>query len=151
MFQKYSNFYPFLPMQPYVMFLLSILSCKRWFVNCLTVKFVLALSYGIVGVEKMVWHSGHFSLMKVSVVSVTYLKFLLKYTNTWFNIICSYMENQTIRISLKYWCKVMLHVLCISTWKTTNLSHTILPRQKLLTDTIYNGVVGNYYCIIIPL
>ena len=49
---------PFLPMQRSVMFLLSttsISSCKRWFVNCLTVKFALALSDLIVGVEKMVW------------------------------------------------------------------------------------------------
>ena len=56
-----------LPMQWSVMFLLSttsILSCKRWFVNCLTVKFALALSDRIAGVEKMVWHWGHFSLMK---------------------------------------------------------------------------------------
>ena len=59
---------PFLPIQRSVMFLLSttsILSCKRWFVNCLTVKFALALSDRIAGVEKMVWHWGHFSLMKV--------------------------------------------------------------------------------------
>ena len=59
---------PFLRMQRSVMFLLSttsILSCKRWFVNCLTVKFALALFDRIVGVEKMVWHWGHFSLMKV--------------------------------------------------------------------------------------
>ena len=59
---------PFLPTQRSVMLLLSttsILSCKRWFVNCLTVKFALALSDSIVGVEKMVWHWGQFSLMKV--------------------------------------------------------------------------------------
>ena len=55
-------------MQRSVMFLLSttsILSCKRWFVNCLTVTFALALSDRIVGVENMVWHWEHFSLMKV--------------------------------------------------------------------------------------
>ena len=58
----------FLPIQRSAMFLLpttSILSCKRWFVNCFPVKFALALSDRIVGVEKMVWHWGHFSLIKV--------------------------------------------------------------------------------------
>ena len=58
----------FLPMQRTVMFILStssILSCKRWLVNCLTAKFVLALADRIVAVERMVWYWGHFSLMKV--------------------------------------------------------------------------------------
>ena len=59
---------PFLPIQRSVMFLLSItsiLSCKKWFINCLNVKFALTLSDRIVWVEKMVWNWGHFSLMKV--------------------------------------------------------------------------------------
>ena len=59
---------PSLPMQRSLMFLLSttsILSCKRWCVNCLTVKFALALSYHVVAVEKMVRHWGQFSLIKV--------------------------------------------------------------------------------------
>ena len=59
MFQKYSN--EALSYQSTT----SMLSCRRWLVNCLTVKFALALSDRIVGVEKMVWHWWHFSLMKV--------------------------------------------------------------------------------------
>ena len=57
----------FLPIQWSLMFLLpttSILRCKRWSVNCLNVKFALALSNHIFELEKMVWHWGHFSLMK---------------------------------------------------------------------------------------
>ena len=54
------------------------------------------------------------------------------------------MQNQTTRISLKLWHKVMLHVLYSSTWKITNLNDTILPRQTFFTDTIYNGVADNY-------
>ena len=41
------------------------LELQRWFINCLTVKFALALSGRIVGVEKMFWDWEHFSLMKV--------------------------------------------------------------------------------------
>ena len=39
------------------------------------------------------------------------------------------MENQATRISLKYWYKVMTHVLYIGTRKITNLNHTILPNN----------------------
>ena len=118
-----------------------LLSCKRWFVNCLTVKFALPLSDRVFGFEKILWHWGHISLMKV-LGSVVYVKFLLNYK------ICSNVENQTIRISLKYWYKVMLLVLYSGTWRITNLNHTILPIQAFFTDTIYCGVDGNYCCVL---
>ena len=77
-------------------------------------------------------------------VSVVYLKFLLKCRIQHYLF---HMENQTARISLKYWPQVMLHVLDSCTWKITNLNYTILPKQTFFTDTISNGVAGNYCCI----
>ena len=124
------------------MFLLSttsILSCKRWFVNCLTVKFASVLSDRIIGVEnrwfgiKDTFHWWRF------LVSAIYLKFLLKCKVQ--HYLFQYGESND-KDSLKYW-----HRLCCMSWKITNLNHTLIPRQTFLADTIYNGVAGNYCCI----
>ena len=68
MFQKYSNEALFYQYNKSLMLLLpttSILRCRRWFANCLNIKFTLALSNHIFELEKMVWQWGHFSLLKV--------------------------------------------------------------------------------------
>ena len=124
------------------MFLLSItsaLSSKRWFVNCITAKFALALSDRIVGVEKMVWHWGHLSPMKVFSWNGLSKIYLEVQNSAW----C--VPTWTIERLLRYWYKVMMQVLQSGTWKITNLNYTILPRQAFPTDTIYNGVASNYY------
>ena len=77
---------PLLPMQRSVyvrstvdlLSTISVISCKKWFVKCLTVKFALALSDRVVGLKrwfdiKDTFHGWEF------LVSVVYLKFLLKY------------------------------------------------------------------------
>ena len=68
MFQKYSNEALFYQYNKSLMLLLpttSILRCRRWFANCLNIKFTLALSNHIFELEKMVWHRRQFSLLKI--------------------------------------------------------------------------------------
>ena len=89
---------PSLPMQRSLMFLLSttsILSCKRWCVNCLTVKFALALSYHVVAVEKMVRHWGQFSLIKVFTLRE-------KYPNTEFILVRIFPHSDWIPRNTSY-------------------------------------------------
>ena len=56
----------------------SVLSCKIWFVNCLTITFALVLSDRIDGVKKMVWHWGHFSLIKAKDLALFFATWRIK-------------------------------------------------------------------------
>ena len=64
------------------------LSCKRWFINCLTFKLALACSFEV---KTMIWHWVHFSLMKVFNCSILYNVFF--FWSTWFWIICYKTQN----------------------------------------------------------